>query len=665
MKKLLVIAGAFILLLAVSLYTLLFTSPGNGIVAPLIASKIKEKTSLPAVLETFELTMSTFTITLQLSENNRIETSGNYSLFTRQLDAAYRVRFDALSELQPLTQQPLQGKLGADGSVVGTAAQLRITGSSDIAQSETTYDIELLELAPAKVIATVKQLQLPALLQMAGQSAYAKGVVNADIQLDDLDPQHLEGFAHITLANGVINRATMQKAFNITLPKTTFKTQLQVKLAAKDVDYTLDFASNLARITSHGTVAPQTLASDIAYDLAIKELALFKPLTNAPLRGPLNLNGTLKGDKTSMLLKGKSDIAKSSTTLEVIVKELRPHAVTLEGKGLRLGSLLYMLEQPRYADAHIDLSVNLSDARAETLKGTVTSTISRGNADAKVIAKAFDLKNVPKITFNGTSTTVLKKRTLTSQVDLKSSLATLVLKDAKVDLAKEVTTSDYTLTLPDLERLYFLTERHLKGAITLTGDLRKDEHLLLNAHSDLLDGRIDARLLDKKLHADFASIETLKALRMLTYPEVFASSLEGKLDYDLESKKGRLDAQLHNGRFTQNEMIDLVRQFGNYNLYNERFESTLISRIHKEQTSSDLDMVAGNATIKGKDIRLNTQTRRIDAKLDVVANRNPLGVRLRGDVNAPQVDVDATKLIEKEAGKLIEKEVGKFLKGLF
>ena len=64
---------------------------------------------------------------------------------------------------------------------------------------------------------------------------------------------------------------------------------------------------------------------------------------------------------------------------------------------------------------------------------------------------------------------------------------------------------------------------------------------------------------------------------------------------------------------------------------------------------------------------------RIDAKLDVVANNNPIGVRLRGDVNAPKVDVDASKLlkkeaekfIEKEAGKALEKEVGKFLKGLF
>ena len=665
MKKLLIITGTFIILLAVALYTLLFTSPGNAVAAPLIESKIKEKTALPVTLANFELTMSSFNITLQLSKSNRIEASGNYSLFSRELNAVYRIRLNALEELKPLTQRTLHGKLGAEGSVVGSSAQLRIDGSSDIAQSQTTYEIELLDLAPTKVIATIKQLQLNALLQMSGEPAYVKGVVDADIQLDDLDPQHLAGFSTIAIKNGIVNRALMQKDFNITLPKTTFKTDLQAKLAAKDVDYTLDFSSNLAAITSTGTIIPETVTSDIVYDLAIKELALFKPLTNAPLRGPLNLSGTLKGDKASMLLKGKSDIARSDTSVEVILKELQPHSLTLEGKGLRLGSLLYMVEQPRYADGKLDLNVNISDARPGNLDGTITSKITQGKVNAKVIGKAFDLKNVPKITFNATSTSVLKKRTVTSQLQLKSSLATLSLNDAKIDLENKVTTSDYSVKIPDLDRLYFLTERHLKGGLSFTGDLKKDEHLLVNAHSKLLDGSIDARLLDQKFHADFTSIETLKALRMLTYPEIFSSSLEGKFDYNIATKKGTLDAQLHKGRFTQNEMIDLVRQFGNYNLYNERFESTLVSRIHKENTDSDLDMVAGNATIRGKNIALNTRTKRINAKLDVVANRNPIGVRLRGNVNAPQVDIDATKLIEKEAGKLIEKEVGKFLEGLF
>lgn len=825
----------------VGIYVLLFTSFGNGIVAPTIEAKINESMPLKATLEKFELDISSFSIALQLSENNRIEAAGDYSLFNQSLNAAYHVRLNNLAELQELTQRPLYGKIHTDGKITGTLNKLQITGNSDLAESDTqytviltefnpsaiharvmdgkldkmlqmigekpyaaanisleaklksidpknmdgnvtlsilqgrintelmqhdfdltlpkttfvlktdaslagsqityatelesnlahifsngkvipdplqtdlsykvdieelalfkpitnaplrgpfatkgavqgdrrqmriqgdsniagsktTYDAVLQDFKPQRVLAGIKDAKLAKLLYMAGEPTYADGDLNIDLTLTDLDPENLKGHANVKLSNGAFKSQVLKEAFDITLPKTSFTYDLDAKLNGKQITYNTVFASNLAKIDSQGTIVPKTVGLDLDYRLAIKKLELLKPMTNAPLQGPLNLNGTVMGDKKLLAITGQSDLAKSKTIFEAELTEFTPKSIQAKVNGLDLGAALHMVSQPHYADGVLNVDADIGDARAGKLKGSIKSVLSKGVVDGKVVSKAFEFKPMPHTTFSATATTQLNEDKIDTKADITSSLANVTIKQARIDLGKELLTSDYKAVVPDLDKLYFATERHLKGGITVTGDLKQGEHRDLNAHSDTLGGSLDANLHDDDLHADFKDIQTLDALEMLLYPQVFNASLKGTLDYNLKSQKGLFDAKLTDGEFIQNIMMDLIKQIGRLNLYKERFKGTLKSKINKELIYTDLDMQSNKSSITGENIKFNSKTQQINAKLDVNANDNPIGVKIKGNVNKPDVKVDVSKLIKKEAEKTIEKALKKQLEKLF
>jgi len=86
----------------IAIYVLVFTVFGNGLIKPTIESKIQEQTKLNSTLSTFSLSMSEFEIVLELSENNKINLKGEYSLFSQSFNVTYTVEIQNLEELKSL-----------------------------------------------------------------------------------------------------------------------------------------------------------------------------------------------------------------------------------------------------------------------------------------------------------------------------------------------------------------------------------------------------------------------------------------------------------------------------------------------------------------------------------------------------------------------------------
>lgn len=844
LMKWLAIVGALLLTLFAAVYVLLFTGFGNDLVAPLIASRLEEKLELNVNIENFKLRIDRFALALTLEEKNRIEVEGSYALFSQSIDARYRIRFDDLERLKALTRQVLKGQLHSDGIVKGTLKALRIegksnlaqsdtvyrmtlddfnpsgvhveikgasmatllhmvgqkpyadaqldfvadltsldlkalagdldlrlskgklnrpamekdfninlpethfsikivakmdksgirytatlasnlariifkgsvipeslkttlsydidikelalfkpitnaplrgpfatsgivkgdpsdmiiTGRSDVAGSDTTYNLRLKELKPERIIAKIKAADLKKVLYLGGQPNLISGKLDLDLQLDSLDLEDLQGQADIQLSRGVVNIANIKKHYGISLPKTSFSARADVRLAGKDIRYDAKFVSNLAKIGSSGTIAPQTLAMDLAYNLAVKKLELFTPVTGMQMRGPLELVGTVNGDKKHLRIKGQSDLAASQTRFDAEFQDFKPTAIQADIKHLKLKSLLFMLAQPSYADGTLDVRVTIDDARAESLKGRITSTLSNGKVNVATVAREFDLK-VPEIRFSAETTSILKENLIDTAASVTSSLASLNVKRARFNVKEALLTSDYRVDIPDLDKLYLLTERHLNGAIRITGEIKKGKDLDVKARADTLGGALDVKLHNDDLRADLKNLQTLEMMKMLIYPQVFESSLSGILDYNLKTRKGKLDATLAEGRFVPNVMTILVDQLAGFDLSRERFEGNLTSSINGEKIVAELALRSKNASVTGEGVKLNTKTKQIDARLHIVANDNPIDVNIRGHVSNPKVDVDVKNLLKREAEKYIEKQVGtqleKLLKGLF
>lgn len=659
--------AAVIIVLVLSIYVLAFTSIGNSIVAPIVEGKINEATGLNAKLKTFSLDMSSIDIFILLDQDNSLAVKGNYSLFGQSFDLNYNVSLNKLASLEKLTQTKLNGSFLTDGKVLGDMKLLNIDGKSDVAKSVTTYHVELQEFNPTSIIAKIDDADLASLLYILNQKKYADAKVNLDVNLKNIKPHQLDGDLKLLTTDGQLNVAVMKKDFGITIPKTDFKMKLDATLKGDDVIYNYLLNSNLAKIGSKGTVVPQPLQIDSTYALNVKELAVLKPITNADIRGALNLSGTLKGSQEKMVVEGISDIAASKTTFAAVLKEFKPSSLQASIQHLKLQKLLYMVKQPHYADATFNMSAKLSSLDMNNLQGDVKTTIKEGVVDSKYMTKAYEFKSLmPYTTFNANTFTKLSGTLADTKVEFNSNLADLDIKSAKFDLKDSSIKSDYKAKVHDLNRLYFIAQRNLKGSIVATGELKKAKDLDFTLLSNIAGGKLDVKLHNDDFNANLDDMQTLDVLDMLIYPKVFKSKIDGVLKYNLAKASGTFDAKLKDGEFIQNQVLDLTRQFAKVDLYKQKFTGDANAKINKENIVALLDLKSNTSSIYTKDTKLNSKTKRIDSKIKIIGNNNPpLYITLRGDVSAPQIKVDASAIVKDEAKKAVNKEVNKLFKKLF
>ena len=652
--------------LAAALYIVAFTSFGNGLVKPVVEQKIKEATKLESKLTKFSLSMSKFEILLELNSGNTLLAVGNYSLFSKAFDIAYRVKLDELDTLKDLTSSELRGKFHTEGKIKGDMAFMDIDGKSDIAQSDTTYHVELTDLNPTSIIAKVKNSQLSKLLYMLDQSQYASAEVDLDVNFKNIKPGELDGDITLRSKNGQIDPLLMKKDFNVTIPKTSFALDLNAKLKGEDIDYSCDLSSNLFKILSSGRVVPQPLKTDIKYSLNIKELAVLKPIIGSQLRGAFKLSGNVKGNKERLIISGQSDLAGSDTKFEAALKEFKPKVVTADIKGLNLNRLLYMIDQPHYTDGILSMKADITDARSGSLKGKIFTNVKKGVLNSKYITKLAEFDSVmPRTTYDLSATTVLNGDIVDTKTNLNSNLAELNIKKASYNIGDGSIKSDYSAKIPDLDRLFFATQRHLKGSLAVSGELKKAKDLDLTMHTKVAGGDIDAKLHNDNMHAEIKSVGTKGLLQILTYPDIFQAQVNAKLDYDLAKGKGVLNGHVTDGNFVQNKTFNLIKQYTKFDMYRESFNGDISANINKEKILASLDLRSKQASIKSDKAKIDAKRKTIDADIIVQAKKNTIPASIRGDINSPKVQVDLKKLMESETGKAIKKGINKLLNNLF
>jgi len=673
MKYLTWLLGLLVGVLAL-VYVVAFTSFGNSLLKPIIESKIKEQTKLVSKLKVFSLSLSDFKILLELNPKNTIEIEGNYSLFSQSFHIKYNVDLKKLQTLKALTSMQLQDSFSTNGTVIGDKNLFTVLGISDVAKSKTDYKVVMKDLKPSAIIASINNADLKSLLHMLNQKPYASANMDVSVNFKNITPHKLDGNILFVTKDGKINSKVMKKDFNVTIPTTAFAMNLDAKLKGDDVDYTYILNSNLAKITSGGKIVPEPLNVNAKYALHVKELALLKPIISANIRGKLNLNGTVTGNKDKMLISGKSDLASSHTTFLATLHDFAAKSVEADIKGLKLQKLLYMLNQPHYADALFDMNVKIANANPKNLSGTIHSKITKGFVDSKYITKAYKFKSrMPRTFFSATTFTTLNKNIIDTKLNFVSNLANFDVKQAHFDTKEASLKSDFKVKVHNLDKLYFVSQRHLKGSLIANGTLKKAKDLDLTLVSKLAGGTLNAKLHNDDFVANLKSLQTLDILDMLIYPKIFKSSIDGKLVYNLANAKGDFKGLLSNGTFTRNQVLDLTKQYAHIDLYKQLFKGDVNANINKEKIIASLDLKSNTSSIQTKNTKIDSKANTIDSKISINANGNPLSVKLTGNLNKPKVRVDAkqiikkaaTKAVKKEIQKRIGKDVGSFFKGLF
>ncbi len=663
MKKTLLIITSTLLLILGLIYTLLFTQTGNNLLRPVIESKLNQYSSMPLELETFSLSTNSIKLILRLDRKNDVSLEGAYSLFTLDFDIDYAINLTDLSALSEHIQRRLAGQLLSEGKIQGNLDLFKIKGKSNLAQSDGQYALVIKEMELEKAAIKLENINIQTLLGMLGEKAYSSGKIDVLVQLNDLDPTAMQGSVAINIKEAKLNARTLHKEFGLTLSRTSLKGALKATLDGTNINYLTNIDSALATLYSKGKIETDKHSLNASYKIDIKELALLRSITKAPLRGPFFTQGRIQGKDKALTVTGSSDIAGSDTSYKVRLADLKPTTLTFKSKHASLEKLLYLAGEPSYADGKTDLHAEFSSITP--MKGDVTLSIGKGIAHTKEIQKAFGL-NLPYTSFDLTSTATIQNDRLQAKTNLRSNLATVRMNKTEYHLKNTTLLSDYDLFIPSLQKLERLLDKKLFGEVKAKGEIKKDKQLTLSAHSDIFNGKLDAQVVDEKIRASFTGIHAIEVLQMLGYPKVMDAPINGTLRYNTSTRQGKLESRFDKAVLMRSKMTDLISGLSRTDLTKERFnEGSLLSIIDKDIIRSDLDMHSKRVNLKSKKFIIDSKKQRIDANFALQIKKYKADILVTENINSPKVRLDAKSMITPEIEEKVGKEINRFLKRLF
>lgn len=257
------------------------------------------------------------------------------------------------------------------------------------------------------------------------------------------------------------------------------------KLTMKEILFNATLDEN-SIITVKGDLNLFAQSVDLNYDINVADLSKLQNITKQKLNGSMLTNGTFIGNAKEAYVKGISKIASSETTYDIKLVDFNPDNILFNMKNAKIEQLLNLVDQPIYATGNLDIEANIKSADINALSGVVSTKITNGILNAKLLNQ--ELKENPKtpLTFSANSLTNLKGNDANTKLDLDSTFAKLEVKNANINLKTSVINSDYNLFVKDLTKLESLINQKFNGTFSTRGNVAIDNGVIkVNGSSDI------------------------------------------------------------------------------------------------------------------------------------------------------------------------------------
>mgnify|MGYP005986687193 CR=1 FL=1 len=675
MKKFFISLTILIIFIIGTVYGVLFTKSGNDFIASYIENKVNdEQNDVQLKVNDFVLTFNTINFNATINDNSNINISGDLEIFKKKLDVKYDIKINELSKLENLTKQKLNGPFSTSGTFKGDSNFATIKGISDLAQSETSYDLKLVNFEAKNINFIIKNARIEKLLHLLNQKDLAKGNLTLKGDIKDANLASLDGKVIANISKGKLNNQVLNQDFkqNISSP-IYFKSDIKAILTPNKATIKSDLITSIVDVFANNTevfLDSNKILTD--YKLDVKNLRKLEGIIGTKLYGNFITTGNVVMNNGIIKIDGNSNIFDSLTKYSLKLVESNPEYIKFNIVNAKIDKLLHILNEPVYADGILNIDGNITNANAETLEGVIKTQIIDGKIINPVANTVFNQNLKKQITFKGDATTTLAPNQAITDSNIITSMANLDIKKAIFTFNDAAIDSDYLLTIPKLSNLYDITSTKMRGTLSVNGNMKsKNKSLHLTGNSKLLGGVLDFNLKNDDLHADIKNIQIKELTHMLYYPEVFDSRTALSLDYNMLMKKGKLKGNLVNGHFLPNNFSSLLNQFAKFDITREVYETVDINtNINKLVLSSTVNMKSKNTQIDIPKSILDLEKSTIDALVNANIKKTQFALKVKGKTTKPKISLDSKDLIKNQLNKQIDKnkekikeKLNKVLKG--
>ncbi|EAI7602672.1 hypothetical protein CNV11_02325 [Campylobacter jejuni] len=596
MKKIFYGVIAFVVVLLIAIYTILFTSFGNNIVANIAQKKIKESAGLDVNITHFNLRFSSLELQANIANMADFNLQGALSPFKLGFDLDYLISLK--QNYAKNLGLNLNQNLSFGGKIQGKASDFTLDGRGYLLGSNVLLNVRMYNYSPIALNLDAKNLKIEEILHLLSYPSYAKGFLNAQakISAQNLKP---DGNIIIKLDTSYINYEAIKKDFSLDLPlNSNPKAEILANIKEDKIYAVSKIYNDYLNLQTQKTlydISKNALSTD--FNLSIPSLVKLEKLTKTRLNGSLDVIG-----QTSVV-----NNALSSLNAQVI------------GLG---GEVKASLKNNK-------IFADINEASLEKLLALAGyGALVSGNLNAKLLNADLDFSNFDleaKINNAKINTNELKKiakielpNAKNSNISYNALLASNLLNIKKLqgtyNLKNSELNTDLNAFIDDLSQFSAIAGQKLQGK----ADLTAKAHIIgtqvqnLNANANLADGVIKADSNGKKLDLNIDKLDLSKLFVITGMPNYASGIVNAKVNLDnidfnnLNGKanleaKGILNAatlsKILNKNFPNNTSYDLNTKI-NFKNNIAQFDSVLnssLADLTKLQGSFDISKMLLNS----------------------------------------------------------------------
>ncbi|PAF44863.1 hypothetical protein [Helicobacter sp. 11S02596-1] len=368
-------------------------------------------------------------------------TSGTIAIPDMRIANVYEAKFSDLSPLSPIVKIPLRGSAQTSGEITGNQQDLHIKGKSDIADSQTLYDVNLKNFALTAVDFDIKKLAIQKILWMFYQPQYAHA--SADMQGNISDFATFPSIKFTGNITGKTINAPIKKQFEIDMPDTAFDSKIALlsKNGTGKLDFDFDSPIGSLKLNQADVDMTKPLF-DGKFHASLPDLKKLKFITGVGLVGSFDVDGKLRyagglhADFHSNSLGGNLQGVFENDTLKSDFKDIP------------VKRLIGLLEIPDVFDA---MASGGLDYNITTQKGKIWASVKNGSivrSDFTQLIKKYAKFDLASEVFETTDfTSSIDKKLLNAKLSMQSKDVRIESNKMLIDLEKSQIASKIRLSL--------------------------------------------------------------------------------------------------------------------------------------------------------------------------------------------------------------------------
>jgi len=398
--------------------------------------------------------------------------------------------------------------------------------------------------------------------------------------------------------------------------------------------------NKITRVNAHGQYALLDKTLDIDYNVKANSIQS----NEVTINGKVDIDGKVKGTFSDMDISGEGDAFNSNIHYTLNLKEELFNNIKIKILKADIAEFLLLSGQPHYARGKIDIDINIPTLEENTTKGTANILLHETLLNEKVLNKTFQI-DIPKNTkLTGEINSKINQTQILFNSKIISSLSTVTLNNAIYNLKNNRFTSNYTVNVPKLSKLSFLTQQKLHGTLDATGDMEfKNKTFYLNALTKSLGGttRVSLKGNTLDLHLDHNKLE--KILHLVGEKTYAVGNLNGEVKISsLKNLTGTFNLSTQNARTLHKTLKkELTLDLGKSIAFQMNSIGKIKSKVAHIQTTLDSELFKLSSHDMAYDLKksLLTSTYQLSvpklSKLNTLAGKNLRGaLDIKGDMQA-------------------------------